>query len=958
MSDQLNSLVESSAESLKELRRLTAADIAASDTLQRMGAAEGDAVDMGNQQLVRDVSDEPKGQVITQSDISNSKTLQDLGAEVGDAIVDNQLVKAKDDSLWRAIEYGFYSNTNTTGTILDYVRSELPINTFDSDMRFEAGDRTGYLSLSPEERRVNIAEDRMRELQEDFADYTPDGGVGEIIGGLGKQILDPLNLTFVGRGVGGAFATGFGLGSVDSVARQAFNNEDIDLGKAATQGAIEGTIGAGLMKGIKAFQNRPKAMTKRQAMMQSSFQSKLDNGSSVDSAYKAVQKEFNLSDGEMAKQLSFGGKLRAKDPSRRKAEREFDYQLIHDPAATAASSGALGGLIGTLSTELGKIAPRSSARLRRHESEVHVMTAEDLGKVEGFTKGIDVLGSKQSLIGKPNAIREELNRHLISRNHKAAEDLIKRQAPELLEEFKVAKKFLADNVEVLRKAGYDDLEVIDNYWPRKIKNRRGLMEALGSKAESDIEDLKAAMAKRANKSIEELDEVEIDDAVDKWLRGFRANKSLDGYVLGQTKERSLDIIPQNLMKYYHDSADALEMYIRENAADVKKRELFGRNQVKTDSGVLDVRSSLGKMVREDVEAGDLTSNNLSKARQILEARFIGGERTSDGWVQVIRDVGYAGTIANPMSALTQITDLTTSVMRNGMVNTVKAVLNPKKVTAKDIGIDNASRELTEALEDPSKATSIILETLMKGAGFTRMDRFMKDSFVNASYRRLQQDVNNPKQLAKLSKRYAPLFREEWTTVVNDLKNGDITTSVKELLFSRLAEVQPVSRSEMPIAYNANPNARVFYMLKSFTLKQLDIVRREVIGQYKAGETAEATKNLLVLASMYGFLGAGVNQIKDLLRGRDLDEKEFSEEAAWSLLGVVGLNKFLADDLKNGNFTEAAASLIAPPAALIENGYKIGMGTITGDEDKLVKGASRLPVIGPVIEFLYSDSNPL
>lgn len=955
MSDQLNSLVESSAESLKELRRLTAADIAASDTLQRMGAAEGDAVDMGNQQLVRNVSDEPKGQVITQSDISNSKTLQDLGAEIGDVIVDNKLVKAKDDSLWRAIEYGFQSNTNTTGTILDYVRSELPIDTYGFETEvYNEGDT--WQSIEPEQRREIIANERLEDLQQEFADYTPDGGVGELIGGFGKQLLDPLNLTIAGRGVGGAFATGFGLGATDSVARQAFNNQEIDAGAAAAQGVVEGALGAGIVKGVKMFQNRKSALTKKQRVMQEAIDMKLGQGSTAEEAFKAVKDDFKVSDAELAKLVSkTGEKFRMRLSNKKHTERNIDYALKHDTAASAQQSGAVGRLLGAINSELDKIAPAMAARVRKLEGETHVKTAQDLEINDPLFKNADLMGAKGS------STREEFSRRLFSRDFDGARDMINRLAPDLREPFENSLKYLERNYDELVKAGYKDLEKIDNYWPRKIKDAKGLAKAIGKNGESEVDKIKSVIASKANKSVADLDDVEVGEAFDKYLRGFRANKSIDGYVLGSTQDRAIDIIPERYMEFYYDAFESLARHVRESATDIKKREFFGRNVKNDGNGSVDGVGSIGQMMAEDIRKGNMLAENAKSARELLEARFIGGERNSSGLVKGMRELGYLSTIANPLSALTQLTDLTTSVMRNGLADTVsaalKGVVGKSKVKQVDIGINDASKELAELMENDSALTKV-LDKAFTFSGFAKADKFMKETFINSSLTRLQKDVRNPKALAKLSKQYAPIFRNEWPSVVKDLKNGDITTSVKELLFARLAEVQPISRSEMPAAYNANPNARLFYMLKSFTLKQLDIIRREVYRKAREGEVGEAAKNALILASLYSTLGLGVNAIKDAIRGKEIAPEGVADEAFWSLAGVLGVNKYMASDATRGNIGDAAASVVMPPFAWAETAYKIMDGTAEAamgeGMEKFNKGVYRLPVIGAFYNFVNEN----
>jgi hypothetical protein len=48
----------------------------------------------------------------------------------------------------------------------------------------------------------------------------------------------------------------------------------------------------------------------------------------------------------------------------------------------------------------------------------------------------------------------------------------------------------------------------------------------------------------------------------------------------------------------------------------------------------------------------------------------------------------------------------------------------------------------------------------------------------------------------------------------------MTDDVKMYLFMKLSQVQPLTQSEMPVGYLKNPNLRIFYMLKTFSIRQV------------------------------------------------------------------------------------------------------------------------------------------
>ena len=86
--------------------------------------------------------------------------------------------------------------------------------------------------------------------------------------------------------------------------------------------------------------------------------------------------------------------------------------------------------------------------------------------------------------------------------------------------------------------------------------------------------------------------------------------------------------------------------------------------------------------------GNLNSKQQTELRDMLQARFIGGEKTTGPKSTLIRNVGYMGTIANPISALTQLGDAATSASLYGLRNTFASMFGTKEVKLIDLGLEN------------------------------------------------------------------------------------------------------------------------------------------------------------------------------------------------------------------------------------------------------------------------------
>ena len=171
--------------------------------------------------------------------------------------------------------------------------------------------------------------------------------------------------------------------------------------------------------------------------------------------------------------------------------------------------------------------------------------------------------------------------------------------------------------------------------------------------------------------------------------------------------------------------------------------------------------------------------------------------------------------------------------------------------------------------------------------------------------------------SKFSKEMDALFGDEANQVVSDLQNGVASENVKFLLFTNLADFQPIDASEMPEGYLKGGNARILYMLKTYTLKQIDIFRNEVfIGMHK--RPAEALGNLVRLAALFTLCNASADVIKDLILGRPLYDEDDDEGNFWAekfidyLLRIMGLTKYSLYKFKRDGIAEGVSSIVLPP----------------------------------------------
>jgi hypothetical protein len=223
--------------------------------------------------------------------------------------------------------------------------------------------------------------------------------------------------------------------------------------------------------------------------------------------------------------------------------------------------------------------------------------------------------------------------------------------------------------------------------------------------------------------------------------------------------------------------------------------------------------------------------------------------------------------------------------------------------------------------------------------------------VNANLAKLQSQARRGDDV--LRTQVERLFdSDEVDVVLKELADGQITERTKFMAFNRLLDFQPLTKSEMPEAYLNHPNGRMFYMLKSFTLKQYDIYRRESFDLIASGEKAkvkQGVKNLLTMAALFMAANATADEIKDLLLDRDTPPSDRVVDNLWRL---VGASKYDVYKAREEGIGTTILKKILFPASILDRATK-DFETITTDKE-YEKG----PMAGENYKFESTQTIPV
>ena len=613
---------------------------------------------------------------------------------------------------------------------------------------------------------------------------------------------------------------------------------------------------------------------------------------------------------------------------------------IKNISPVAATSGWKFGedFLGVIDTAVKAISPKVHGKLAKTEYEIAQQThdyteiAKPLTDILDKIKGEDLKVVSRSLFnGEFDDAVKVMNRY----------DANSKQA---LQETRDLLKNIHERL--TKEAGYENLGDIDNYFPRMVKSYDDFLKNIGKENQTKIQKAIKERAKKLNlKSVDDLPSEERTNIINQVMRG--RNPLLTEFKPGFAKARAIAQIDDSIIDQYQDPKTALNSYIMKSVNDIHKRKFFGRGGKVKDTSIrqMNLNESIGSYIDDAQKRGDLAEADESRLAELLEARFGLGEMGAGEVSSVMRNIGYMTTLGNPFSALTQIGDLGMSVYLNGLKNTISSVLGKKSIDLKDLGINNV---VAQELSTVGK-TAKFLDKTLGAVGFKAIDRLGKNTLLNSSYRKLSSMAKNEKGIASIRKKYGKMLDEEFKSTIDDLKAGNITDNVKLVLYNELAGVQPINLSQMPLNYLRNPNGRIFYSLKTFAIKQLDVMRRDIAQEFKAGNTKKATENLVAYMTIIPMMGATVDEAKDMLKGQGTEINDIPDNYIENLFKVFGGSQYVMDKYVNkGQVGSAIGETIAPPLdwinALSEDIWKIMNGEFEGSESKAMR---ELPIIGKV-----------
>jgi hypothetical protein len=294
-------------------------------------------------------------------------------------------------------------------------------------------------------------------------------------------------------------------------------------------------------------------------------------------------------------------------------------------------------------------------------------------------------------------------------------------------------------------------------------------------------------------------------------------------------------------------------------------------------------------------------------------------------------------------------------VKNVLTSLPKAIIGESVISKEDIGIERVSAEV----ESNSKLANL-LDSVLRLTGFLKIDQVGKETLINSIILKYQKIARNEAEdvatFEKFENQMQEIFEDETAELIEDLRNDVISENVKFLAFNELLNFQPVALSEVPETYLTSGNGRVFYILKTWTLKMLDVYRNEVFREMKT-DKASGIRNAIRLSFFLVTMNATADIVKAFMKGEDLDDEDVALDILVdNIVKLVGFSRYSLQQAQRDGIGSAVTDQISPPTRVIDDIWK-DLRDLFKDSDKSfdvnkLRSIKNIPVIGQLYYWWF------
>lgn len=859
----------------------------------------------------------------------------------------------------RQAAYGFASSVSLEEYAAITLESFFPLGGLFESPRELYGDAF-VDEMTQEQRRDFLVKRRQEKINQEYSDVVAANQTDTLysnVGGFVGTLLTPSSLLPISSSLKGmTIGSGF-YGGIYDVAQQYTETGQVNPVQTAAVTALSAGGGAGFHYGAKGlaigFKNlaRAKTAAKTEQYRRAQQNARQINKAADEGVKSGVEPSGLLAwvkqrTGFDQKKINETVAIAGDDivvPTKVEAQVADIIGKEGLDTINRVNNSFLSKFLEPISYRIEKLSPALSLRLRKLDQRFHEQTYKRMQAVKPFAEAFKQLG--------PNS-QKAVKRLLSNGSFSAVKKILDKEVPNSGKTLDAVQDVLDNIANELESVGYD-FNRIQNYFPRGLNDRDGLLALAGKQKETLIKRLWKEKADALDIDVEDLPDIEKEKILNNVLRGMPDISG--GGIPGNLKARKIQSLTDEMLDFYDDPIKALENYIRYSTNNIEKRAFFGGKKAAGLGEVLDTDASIGTLVNR--EFGDTLSDlDRSTLRDLLKARFVNGEKGSDKAIQVLRNTAYLTKLTNPLSALIQLGDIGMSAWINGMGDTFATLLSTqRRVTMEELGLDQVLAE--EFVNE--KVMAKVMHKFFTYSGFRKIDKLGKNIFLESALKKAERLAKSDAGVAALKKKNGEAFGAEFENLVDDLKNGKITDNVKLYLWNELADAQPVSLAEMPQKFLESPNGRFMYALKTFALRQLFTAKKNTIDLYNKGgkeNQRQAIKNLITFAAIVPTTNMSVDMGRDILMQKKVpdDPDDLLIRYGENALRMFGASDYMLRKVARGDIEGVligSGGLLTPPLnTLTIVGRSIANTIENGEVD--TEMFKELPLIGKIWYNFY------
>lgn len=547
--------------------------------------------------------------------------------------------------------------------------------------------------------------------------------------------------------------------------------------------------------------------------------------------------------------------------------------------------------------------PEVWGKVMKTQADIDIITANYFKKLEPWYK--------KTLAMKKKNIEDYYTLDLALKNRDVNKIQQLTDKYDLYNDYLEARQILDDLRDKALSVGIE-VGYLENYFPRQIQQAKlnDFLLLLRQNESGLYNDLiyNISLLEKENKIFTDEDRLKL---INSFLNGYIPKMMAGSVTANLKKPRELAVLTPLYNSFYEESNQALEHYISSVSKTIILREAIGKEDIETNK----LRASLKRKNKALVEAKN--NNNFDKIKSLkLEIEEINSELPEESTLEksigkyvssienldiekqkqlrelltyifnpvstgrlnkILTNTSYGLALNSIKNAINQLPELANSMYKNGFLNTINSVVG-NKLTIKDLWINT---------KDMFQDSFQLVDAIMKYTGFNALDTFSKNVFINANLKNIQQLIKSNDK--GVNERLRLIFDTKAEQVKEDILNNNLTTDVRSALLINLAEVQPLFKSSRPLQFLKNPSTRFMYSLKTFTLKQLDVIKNDIIKNFKTNPSL-AFKNLIIYQSYLMLIGFPIDFIQGLFAGEEPDDPELIKNSVLDniiLLNLIG-----------------------------------------------------------------------